>query len=260
MVAFDPYQLLDADVLSDDDIKKLKDLTKRYPYFTLPHLLLARARQDRPNGIDFDQAIRQAAIRVNDRAVLYRLLLQPLARKRAEEVVEQISPIIGQKVGSKAEQSEVDQLKKELEQNILAQAAQSSLSYDASISESKDEIEEPLDPKEQAEDSQKRSFSSWMSILEENTPKIETAIIEDFISLSKERPVSPSKFFKASEDTKDSLIDDESFVTETLARVYADQGLFEKAIHVYELLSLKYPQKSSYFAALIKELQDNNID
>lgn len=260
MVSFDPYQLLDAEILSDSDLKNLKALSKEYPYFALPHLLLARARQDKPNGIDFDQAIRQAAIRVNDRATLYKLLLQPLARKRAEEVVEQMSPIIGQKVGNTADKSEVDLLKKELEQNILAQAAQSSLDYESSIDESQSEDIKESSPIEGEVDSQKRSFSSWMSVLEQKTPRIETAIIEDFISLSKEKPHSPSKFFKATEDTKESLIDDESFVTETLARVYADQGLFEKAIHVYELLSLKYPQKSSYFAALIKELQDNNID
>ena len=39
------------------------------------------------------------------------------------------------------------------------------------------------------------------------------------------------------------------------ARIYEEQGLFNKAIRVYAKLSLKFPQKSVYFASLIKDLK-----
>lgn len=54
----------------------------------------------------------------------------------------------------------------------------------------------------------------------------------------------------------DSILEDPSLVTETMARVYAKQGLFEKARKAYHLLSLKYPAKSTYFALQLKKLEN----
>lgn len=64
-----------------------------------------------------------------------------------------------------------------------------------------------------------------------------------------------NKFFTPNIDAKQSLLENEHLVTETLAKIYALQGNINKAIRAYEILSLKFPQKSVYFATLIQNLK-----
>ena len=49
--------------------------------------------------------------------------------------------------------------------------------------------------------------------------------------------------------------EDPEFYTETLGQVYAQQGYYEQAIEVFSKLILLYPEKSAYFAALVKETE-----
>ena len=59
------------------------------------------------------------------------------------------------------------------------------------------------------------------------------------------------------QEEKVSLKDvgDDNFMTETLAKIYVDQSLYQLAIKAYEKLILLYPKKSDYFAPLIQELK-----
>jgi hypothetical protein len=51
------------------------------------------------------------------------------------------------------------------------------------------------------------------------------------------------------------LNSNQELMTETLARVYVQQKNYQKAIQAYKILILKYPEKSSFFADQIRELQ-----
>ncbi|MBA6315211.1 hypothetical protein [Cellulophaga baltica] len=56
-------------------------------------------------------------------------------------------------------------------------------------------------------------------------------------------------------------IDTTELMTATLAKVYLEQKKFKKAIQAYKILSLKYPEKSSFFAnqiKLVEKIQKEN--
>ena len=48
----------------------------------------------------------------------------------------------------------------------------------------------------------------------------------------------------------------DEFVTETLAKVYAKQECYQRALDVYKKLILLYPEKSTYFALPIREIKN----
>jgi pentatricopeptide repeat protein len=50
-----------------------------------------------------------------------------------------------------------------------------------------------------------------------------------------------------------------ALISESLAEILAKQGKTDKAIEMYKKLSLRNPEKNSYFADRIKDLLTNNI-
>ena len=67
-----------------------------------------------------------------------------------------------------------------------------------------------------------------------------------------------SAFARVEDGTEVSVVKEESFndfCTEALAQIYAEQGYYEQAKQIYSQLSLRFPEKSAYFAALIEKLK-----
>lgn len=87
------------------------------------------------------------------------------------------------------------------------------------------------------------------------------ALIDKFIAESPKIVPSEKTAFKI--DTKEfSKFEGKELMTETLAKVYLEQKKYKKAIQAYRILSLKYPEKSGFFADRIKAVekiqQENN--
>jgi hypothetical protein len=83
--------------------------------------------------------------------------------------------------------------------------------------------------------------------------------VDSFIEsyLVHEPKITPKK--ELSDDQEDLAKESAkvNVVSETLAKIYLQQGHHEKATKAFEKLSLKYPEKSAYFAALAKEARLN---
>ncbi len=83
----------------------------------------------------------------------------------------------------------------------------------------------------------------------------EDEILEKFIR--EEPQIKPPNSEKIDTENKarKSSEDSNDLVSETLAQIYTDQMLYHKAIETYRKLSLKFPEKSAYFADQIRELE-----
>lgn len=80
-------------------------------------------------------------------------------------------------------------------------------------------------------------------------------LIDKFIREEPKITRQKTEFFNPVNMAKQSVADDITFVSETLAKIYVLQGNYVKALDAYENLRLKYPEKRLYFAAQIKNLR-----
>jgi hypothetical protein len=87
--------------------------------------------------------------------------------------------------------------------------------------------------------------------------QLQSDLIDKFIITNPRIEPVRDKTAKEVEDlSKPHTEEKEGFITETLARIYINQGYYSKAIDIFEKLSLKFPEKSSYFAAQIEKVKE----
>ena len=107
------------------------------------------------------------------------------------------------------------------------------------------------------------TFSSWLKqisdpliteVLPEKQP-IKDDLVDKFIQEQPRIQQNKAGFFNPINMAKKSVQDSDEFITETLAKIYVKQGNISKGIRAYQKLSLKFPEKNAYFAALIEELK-----
>lgn len=121
---------------------------------------------------------------------------------------------------------------------------------------------------------EKHSFREWLQLskvapinreeqqetpIEDESKSKKLELIDKFIEANPK--IIPVKNAPAPPAAPEKPQDTSSLMTETLAKVYLEQKKYNKAIQAYEILILKYPEKSVFFAdriSDIKVLQQNN--
>jgi tetratricopeptide (TPR) repeat protein len=116
------------------------------------------------------------------------------------------------------------------------------------------------------------TFASWLKQLGKNQPvqeqpeteeenivpdlhKEQNKLIDNFIEAAPRITPQKAAFYNPANMAKKSVTEDNELISETLAQIYEKQGNYPKAIRAYQRLSLKYPEKSIYFASLIEKLK-----
>jgi len=221
----------DTDSLTQDSVNQLTEIIKDFPYCQSARILLTTALF-REQNIRYESELRSTAIYVGNRGILRKHVHQigkkedfiVLPDEHVEEVVVKTTEA-KEKQEIKAENADsISELKKIIEEHITDIEAKSE-------QKSPDEVKESLPEKSKSD------------------------LIDEFIKNEPGITRQKSAFFNPVKAAKISIVDKENIISETLAKIYTDQGLFEKAINTYKKLSLKFPEKSTYFAALIEKAE-----
>ncbi|WP_370086117.1 hypothetical protein [Ekhidna sp.] len=85
--------------------------------------------------------------------------------------------------------------------------------------------------------------------------KSQQEIIDKFIKEAPSIKYQRKEDMSAEDLAEKSAVWDPNLASEYLAEIYLHQGNKKRAIEIYEALSLKYPEKKSYFADLISKIE-----
>ena len=220
------YWLSNPNKIGAYDTKILRELIDTYPFCSTSRLLYLKGLQN-TNNIHYNQIIKRTAAYSIDRKRLFYFL--------TEEKIKEDQPMAIKKEVQKDLISEKKQIKKKLK------------------------IGQPL----KFDKEETHSFSEWLKLsqakpihrnnVSECKLQKKINLIEDFIS---NRDRKPKKDLCSNDNkAKESVEFHFDIVTETLAKVYLEQGNYKKAKAAYHQLSLKYPQKSSLFASQIELIE-----
>ena len=260
--------------ISSAQARELDEIVKEFPYFQAARVLQLKLLHSEGN-YRYSKALKLAAVHVTDRTVLFNFINSKdiipdfstirsdferisKAHERKEAVEDNAPPKVSYIDNSPRnfrptlpdpifeEKIIPDELinHQELTDLFVPKTEQPTLKPEMPIWSPPPPADDPT-PAHYQSDTVAEKFKLIDKFLE-NNPKIEAS--KDYISN-----------VNLADEVKG---DERKLMTDTLAQVYVNQRKYKQAIQAYQILILKNPKKSAYFAAQIeniKKLQQNNL-
>ena len=256
------FSLFRKNSLDQCSTEEIEHLAKQYPYFSSAQLLLV-AKQKQTDHPGFEKHLISTSLHVNNPLWLDHLLN---SKPTSEKII----------IEEKVIETEVDEepnndelvLERSRHEFVVASMPEEKLATAHSpalpVIEKAKVDDQPLafepyytvdyfasqgiknNPEEKPKDrlgQQLKSFTEWLKTIRHMPAQQIAAMNTD--SNSEEKVVQLATHSLAEENVD----------TEAMAEVWIKQGQPEKAIKIYEKLSLLNPSKSSYFAVLIEKLK-----
>lgn len=255
------YLLNHPSQLSEEKLEEISEILEAFPYFQAPRVIQLKGLKN-TESFKYNDALKRTAAHTIDRSVLFNFITKFSFDEETSNtiVLEQLEVVEPETIAPETHVASNDTTEKK----------------EASPEEIL-EIGKPI----QFQKHEPHSFNEWMQLISKKP--IERGLTNEERTLTEPRkPITKSRrstekvdqlhlidrFIKANpkinpvkktmefEDISErSSKQNESLMTETLAKVYVEQKKYDNAIQAYRILSLKYPEKSVFFADRIKAIK-----
>ena len=261
--------LNNSKTINDKQTLVLETIVNEFPFYQSARALYLKGLYNQ-ESFRYNYELKKTAAHTTDRSVLFDFITSDDFKIFQQEVYDKYQAEIQSIIVS-----DFEYVREENRPVTLGTIAKSNNPAEIiSLSEQKEsnkEVEEALKIGKplQFEKNETHSFSEWLQlakiapIIREGAEKQTNVsselekkfdLIEKFIELNpkipqvKDNTSIPTNIAKSNETPS-------SIMTETLAQIYLEQKKYTKAIQAYEILILKYPEKSSFFADRIKNIK-----
>ena len=272
MDASDIIRLLDSKHYAPADLEEVNRLCRNFPEFSVAHLLKVRIME--ALGYEKQRQLKLAAVYSMDRKKLFQLVNgvveppepepEPVDESPeiiqfsdegtvdAEIIIEQHAPYLGQEPAGpllELQEEPAEELLELLDEESVVVPAE-----EANEETVEEAIEETSEGYGEDTVEEEKNTDVVLTTLENRDHHLISNFIKD-----EPGPIRADKETSLKGDVSlSSIREHDGFITDTLAQIYVKQGLYAKAIYAYEKLSLKYPEKSAYFAAQIEKIRNIN--
>jgi len=269
-------KILNTNLLQKEDLNLFNELKDKYPYseiFNLTYLKLV----NKFDSLNLEENLVNTAYKIRDRKKIVELL-NDTANFLEEEIpsetndLSSVELIVSEETKLENEtlaqstvedeQIENDELKTSLDTQINAEALTTifSLDFEPTIQYQIEDNSivkesEAIEKKENNIQSHKK-FTDWLKSNKSEEKTDKDQLINNIIATNPSISRTKKEFYNPSKQAIKSVDDEQLIYTETLAKILEMQGNFTKAISAYNQLSLTIPEKKTYFAKKIKELNE----